>query len=104
VKPDIEVAVSAADEKAYLADPFADLTSPTDQTASSLSSTNSASTNRVRRRISEADLVRARRDGTTLDDLPEKEEPEKAEVRDPALARALDVLKGLAVVRQFKPN
>ncbi len=104
VKPDIEVAVSAADEKAYLADPFADPTASADLTAGSLSSTNSASTNRLRRRISEADLVRARREGATIDDLMEKEEPEKQEVRDPALARALDVLKGLAVVRQFKAN
>ena len=104
VKPDIEVPVSAADEKAYLANPFADLNSSGDLTANNLSSTNSASTNRLRRRISEADLVRARREGATLDDLPEKEEAEKAEVRDPALARALDVLKGLAVVRQFKAN
>ena len=104
VKPDIEVAVAAADEKAYLADPFADLQASTEFPTSSLSSTNSANTNRVRRRISEANLVRARRDGASVDELPEREEPEKLEVRDVALARALDVLKGLAVVKQFRPN
>lgn len=103
VKPDIEVAVSADDERIYLADPFKELLP--ELTVSNLSSTNSANTNRIRRRISEADLVRARREGSNLDDLADKDgEPEKPEVRDPVLARALDLLKGLAVVRQFKAN
>lgn len=107
VKPDIEVVVSAADEKIYFGNPFKDLSSSTDLAAnSSLSATNSAGTNRFRHRFSnEADLVRARRDGVSLEDLPETEnEPEKPEVRDPVLARALDLLKGLAVVRQFRAD
>jgi hypothetical protein len=101
VKPDIQISVSEADEKTYLGDPFADLR-PMDFALSTVS-TNTTSTNRLRRRISEADLVRARREGANIDELPEREEPEKPEVRDPALARALDVLKGLAVVKQFRP-
>jgi hypothetical protein len=61
-------------------------------------------TNRaVRRpRFNEAELVRERRDGVALDTdaSAEKEvEPDKPVVQDPVLARALDLLKGLAVVR-----
>ncbi len=103
VKPDIEVASNADDERAYLADPFKGLLP--ELAVSSLSSTNSANTNRIRHKISEADLVRAKREGQNLDDLTDRDgEPEKAEVRDPVLARALDLLKGLAVVRGFKAN
>ena len=50
-------------------------------------------------------LSRERREGTPLDaDLsPSREaEPDKPMIRDPALARALDLLKGLAVVRQTR--
>jgi len=57
----------------------------------------SRSTNRARRtRFNEAELVRERREGTPLDaDLspPREAEPDKPVVRDPSLARALDVLK-----------
>jgi hypothetical protein len=61
-------------------------------------------TNRnVRRpRFNEAELVRERREGATLDadDTEREAEPEKPVVHDPVLARALDLLKGLAVVRR----
>ena len=111
VAPDITVEVSSADEKAYYADAFKVLTRPevasTSASGTNLvrgSSSSTTTTNRtVRRpRFNEAELVRERREGTLSDDLsPEREgEPEKPVVRDPALARALDVLKGLAVVRQ----
>jgi C-terminal processing protease CtpA/Prc len=105
VKPDIEVNVSPQDEKAYFADPFKDLRRTNLVAAGSLTSTNGAAgTNRVRRtRFNEAELVRQRREGfdpdlevTTDDDL------ERPTVRDPVLARALDVLKGLTVVRQSR--
>ena len=53
-------------------------------------------------RPNEADLIRTRRDGQSLDgELPLSRgvEPEKPLLRDPALTRAVDLLKGLAVVR-----
>jgi hypothetical protein len=115
VAPDITVDVSAADERAYYADAFKVLTRPEVASAagsgtnsargsSNLASSPTTTTNRtVRRpRFNEAELVRERREGTLSDDLaPEREaEPDKPVVRDPALARALDLLKGLAVVRQ----
>ena len=102
VKPDIQVDVRPEDERAYYYDAFK-MIERGDQTANAGNPTNQvATTNRIRRpRFNEAELVRERREGANLDlDLAEeKEEPEKPTVRDPALARALDLLKGLAVVR-----
>jgi len=100
VTPDIQVAVTVADERAYLSDPFTAITSATTNSTSSVTGTNRV----VRRtRTNEADLVRARREGINLADepaLPRESEPEPALIRDPALARAVDLLKGLAVVRR----
>src|SRR5262249_16179841 len=104
VKPDITVVVSPEEERAYYADPFrmqpgVNASAGAEQTLSDASN----GTNRARRaRLSESELVRERREGTNLDDeRPARRErgPEKPLVRDPALARALDLLKGLAVVR-----
>jgi C-terminal processing protease CtpA/Prc len=104
LKPDIAVDVSSVDERAYYADAFK-VIPRTNSAGSSLSPTNlAAGTNRnIRRsRFNEAELVRERREGATLDaDDNEKEvEPDKPVVHDPVLARALDLLKGLAVVRR----
>jgi C-terminal processing protease CtpA/Prc len=103
LKPDILVDVSFADERDYYADAFK-VIPRTNSAGSSVSRTNLASgtSRNVRRpRFNEAELVRERREGATLDDdVTEKEpEPEKPVVHDPVLARALDLLKGLAVVR-----
>jgi C-terminal processing protease CtpA/Prc len=104
VKPDIEVLTSADEERVFLEDPYASAKTNT-TVGSTLTATNSPSnTNRVARRPrpNEADLVRARRDGLPIDgDLASSRaaEPEKPLIRDPALARAFDLLKGLAVVR-----
>ena len=55
----------------------------------------------VRRRFNEAELVREKREGASFDlEVNDRNgEPERPLVHDPALARALDLLKGLAVVR-----
>jgi hypothetical protein len=106
VKPDIQVDVPPAEEQMYYADAFRVLPGPEVSMNGSLSSTNlNGGTNRVaaaRRRFNEAELVRERKEGTVFDpDAVEANgEPEKPTVRDPALARALDLLKGLAVVRR----
>ncbi len=108
VNPDIAVQVAPEDERIHYSDAFRSLQSTNQLFASpGLSFTNQASsTNRARRtRFNEAELVRERREGPPLDtDLspPRETEPEKPIVRDPALARALDLLKGLAVVRQSR--
>lgn len=105
LKPDIDVTVSVQDEKSFYADAFLMKTNE----ITSLSSTNQPNgTNQASRRfhLNEAELVRARKQGIDLDAIEEgiipagESKPETPVVRDPALARALDLLKGLAVVRQ----
>lgn len=108
LKPDITVAVNGDDEKTYLADAYREPVRSTDTASAATSSENeSAATNRTRRpRPSEADLVRARREGLPLDgdfQVARDAEPPRPVLRDPALARAVDLLKGLAVVRSAKP-
>ncbi len=109
VKPDIEVAVRPEDERAYYADAFVVLAKtglpagakplPADQT----NRTNAAARHG---RMNEAELVREHKEGVERDadadagtPPPQTAEAAKPVVNDPALARALDLLKGLAVVR-----
>jgi hypothetical protein len=107
LKPDIAVEVSSADERAYYADAFK-VTDKTNLLASTgASSTGPGSgTNRVvrRPRFNEAELVRERREGVSEADLTalRDRESDLPMVRDPALARALDLLRGLALVRQSR--
>ncbi len=105
VKPDIAVEVRPDDERAYYADAFKSLSSPGQSLVAGSAAANAvAATNRASRRVrfNEAELVRERREGTDSeaeDSGPATGEPEKPMIHDPALARALDLLKGLAVVR-----
>ena len=101
LKPDIDVTVSEDAERAYYADAFLVVSNKSDD----LSSTNQASaTNQTRVRFNEAELVREHKNGDSPDEMTAKRppEPQVPVVSDPALARALDLLKGLAVVRQSK--
>jgi C-terminal processing protease CtpA/Prc len=111
--PDITVAVTPEQERVYYADAFKTMPKSDLLAGSGLSLSNNtaASTNRAARRtrLNEAELVRERREGLSLDtaptdDLTNVREPEyeKPVVRDPTLARALDLLKGLAVVRSTR--
>jgi hypothetical protein len=107
VNPDIPVQVSLDEERAYFVDAFKTAPSTNALFAGvNLSLTNQSTTNRTRRnRINEAELVRERREGSSFDAdlaLGRATEPEKPVVRDPVLARALDIIKGLAVVRQSR--
>jgi hypothetical protein len=61
-----------------------------------------AATSTPRRRINEAELVRMQKEGLLDADEPlpvAKADPVKPIVRDPALARGLDLLKALAIVK-----
>jgi hypothetical protein len=109
LQPDITVEVSAQDERAYYADAFQPATKPAALAVGSLAATNQVSgTNRLARRprFNEAELVRERKEGAGAElDLSAasnagREDPPT--VQDPALARALDLLKGLAVVRHSR--
>ena len=107
LKPDIAVEVSAEEERAYYADAYR-IPAGTDLAAAGGAAlTNAAAgTNRLLRRprFSEADLVRERREGMSEADLAALRDrgPDAPLVSDPALARALDLLKGLALVRQSR--
>jgi len=104
VKPDIEVTISPELERTFLDDPYV-ITTKTNL-ASAPTAPATATNRSSRRRPNEADLVRARRDGFSLDgEFPVglDAEPEKPVLRDPTLARAVDLLKGLAVVRRARP-
>jgi hypothetical protein len=106
VIPDILVPVDSAAERAWFSDAFA-VIPPGSNLAAGASGTNkvsAASRTSRRPRISEAELLRERREGTTPDEMEARSaEPEKPQISDPALARAIDLLKGLAVVRRTRP-
>ena len=111
IKADIQVDVSPDDELAWYEDAYKELPRQTRLAASvTTNETAAASTNRApRRRLNEADLVRMNREGQLPDrDIPltnataRTPETSPSVVNDPTLARALDLLKGLAVVQQFR--
>jgi hypothetical protein len=96
VKPDITVSVAPGDERLYLDDAYRLIGGGTPGVSGP-------------RRLTEAELVRQHREGRNPDDLTALEPGPgatagKPVVRDPALVRALDLLKGLAVVKQRQPR
>jgi hypothetical protein len=98
LQPDILVSVKAGDEKKFLENPFGTLAQNETNSAASTNSFLSFVDH-----TTEADLVRAKiKDGDEDEDSPPThvEEPQKPFIRDPVLARAVDLIKGLAVVRQ----
>jgi carboxyl-terminal processing protease len=106
LQPDIAVDETLADEKAWLDDPYKILHQPESPQNSSVS-TNSEP---AHRQTNEAELVRERRAGETDDDsddnvqlaVPAPSAPPV--IADTALERALDLLKGLAVLQQSHPG
>ncbi len=102
--PDISVAVTVDDEKAFYEDPYREAT----RGGGLAAGTGGTGARAARTRASEADLIRDRKNnpgrevdyGATGARVPE---PEKPVVRDPVLARALDLLKVIAVLPAPKP-
>ena len=106
VKPDIAVNTKPEDEKAYWEHPYQ---MPTAAGMTNMAGASVPANGSVFRRYSEAELVREQRDGADLEaDFAgaggSQPAPEVKILRDPALARALDLLKGLAVVQQGHPG
>jgi len=104
VVPDIAVRVNPQEERAYFADAYAVPQRTNAFYTAGISTTNElAVTNRSgrRTRLNEAELVRERREGRIEPDGGPDLEPAKPGVQDPVLARAMDVLKGLAVIRHI---
>ncbi len=108
LKPDIAVDVTPADERTFYADAYK-VPSRTELLAGGgpvLTNSASGTNHPARRpRFNDAELVRERRQGISEADMTSlrSPEPEMPLVNDPALARALDLLKGLALVRQSHP-
>ena len=108
VKPDIAVAVSPGLERAYFADAFATLEKTNAPAGTRVAAAGAVgATNLPARstRLNEAELVREHEEGLDRDDDDEapaaaRPEPAKPLVNDPVLARALDLLKGLELVRK----
>ncbi len=99
IKPDIAVAAKTGDERKFLEDPYAALAQ--NETNSSADTNDSLGT--FIDHTSEADLVREKiKDGEQDEDsMPaHPTEPQKPYIHDPVLARAVDLIKALAVVRQ----
>jgi hypothetical protein len=100
VKPDVSVKENPADEKKFFENPYAALAT---NEAAALSDTNDLMP--WVDHTSEADLVRAKiKDGDEDESPPPPRaaEPQKPVIGDPVLARAVDLIKGLAVVREFR--
>lgn len=96
LKPDIAVTVTANDESAFFKNPYAALAQ---SVTNSSSTTNSFSP--FIDHTSEADLVRSKiKDGEQDEDSQptQPSEPQKPFIHDPVLARAVDLIKALAVV------
>jgi hypothetical protein len=105
LKPDISVDVGSQEERMYYGDPFWEVGSSNLLAGSNASQGNGTNRTVRRTRFNEAELVRERKEGLNPEDeveAPTNAPPEQAIVQDPALARALDVLKGLAVVRKAR--
>lgn len=100
VNPDIPIQETSADEKRFFEDPYA---APATNAVHALSGTNDFLP--WVDHTSEADLVRARiKDGDEFRIPPPRASgPRRPVIRDPVLARAVDLIKGLAIVREFHP-
>ncbi len=96
LRPDIAVTVGAEEERAFFAEPYRGL----GRSGSSVDKTTDSATSR----LTEAELVRRMKEGQPLDAAPVVSAPAitTPQIRDPALARALDLLKGLSVVRSSR--
>jgi hypothetical protein len=96
--------VSPAAEKIYFADAYAEFPGAGQTT----NSDNNGLTNAPARRISEADLVKARKAGADVPEedleeaVPTAAEPQQPVMHDPVLARAVDLVKGLALIHQAR--
>jgi hypothetical protein len=94
--PDIAVATTPEADRRYLNDPYWE---PAATTAARPPAA-------PRRRVTEADLVRQRREGIPLLEIVTNRVDAAAEanpvVKDPMLVRALDMLKALSVVQSWK--
>lgn len=93
LRPDIAITVSPEAERSFYSEPYKPLPALTKSTNSSPA------------RLNEAELIRRQQAGEDPEAAPAQPAPlpTRPLIRDPAITRALDLLKGLAVVRAAKP-
>jgi hypothetical protein len=105
IKPDIAMTIPLEDEKAYLKDPYANL-HPAPRLPGATNQMDDLQTNRIRRRMNEAELVRQQKEGNGADEespiTAAKNAPFQPTLTDPALIRGVDLVKALAVVQKTK--
>ncbi len=99
LRPDIAVTVGAEEERVFYAEPYRNLG------RSAVIAGGAAHGQDSPARLNEAELIRRMKEGQNPETAPVITTPSVAtpQVRDPALARALDLLKGLSAVRAAKP-
>lgn len=99
LRPDIAVTVGAEEERVFYAEPYRNLG------RSSVIAGGAAHGKDSPARLNEAELIRRMKEGQNPETPQVVTTPSVAtpQVRDPALARALDLLKGLSVVHATKP-
>lgn len=100
VKPDIEVPVSPEDERAFYANEYRVVASTNSTDSGVAMGGDAGDTNRSHVRFNEAELVRERTGHAAPGAADQVED--KPVISDPVLARAADLLKGLAVVRKWQ--
>ena len=109
VRPDIMVEVSQAEERQYLENAYGDLRKMTAAlpAGSGTNLVGSVAAGLPRKKLNEAELVRRQREGqrsratTAARSILPAPAADRPLLRDPVMLRALDLLKGLAVVKQF---
>jgi hypothetical protein len=105
IQPDIEVPVNPEDELIWFNDAYAVVNKSKTGTLA-LNPSDAAANRASRHRFNEAELVRLQKENVNSLEPPltvagAVEEPAKPAIQDPALARAMDLLKGLAVIRRL---
>jgi hypothetical protein len=106
LKPDIEVAVKPENEKAWFENPFKEIVLLPGSLAGTEGASSTNGTNHATHtRTTEADLMRERKERPGLDleyitPAGPDTQPEKPAIHDPVLGRALDLIKGISVIRR----
>jgi carboxyl-terminal processing protease len=111
IKPDIAVKTNPEEDRAYWEHPYQTpgQTGQTNAAGTTVAAGQSQAPEDVSPRMNEAQLVRDQREGVDLEPRVSaggrfQTDPGLKIVRDPVLARALDLLKGLAVVQKGHPG
>ena len=114
--PDIPVTLNAEEERAYYADPYREIAKPLNLLAqaggSGTNGSGNGATNHSHAPLTEADLIRERKERPGLDmeyapiysGTERDGAADKPLVRDPVLGRALDLIKGISVLRTPRPS